>query len=70
MDRLLPQMADTTAAVPAAVVVAPASNLKVNEESEITCQCCEKLKLELDKVLLELVLAQEIIRLLQGTVQV
>jgi hypothetical protein len=45
-------------------VGSPLFNGKVNKKSDIVCKCCEKLKLELKKTLLELSSAQEIIKLL------
>jgi hypothetical protein len=35
-------------------VGSPVFNGKMNKKSDIVCKCCEKLKLELDKTLLEL----------------
>jgi hypothetical protein len=47
------------------VIAAPALCLKTKVEGESSCMCCEELKLELKKTLLELNSAQEIIRVLQ-----
>jgi hypothetical protein len=47
------------------LVNAPGMKCSNVVESEISCKCCEGFKVELEKVLLELNSAREIIRVLQ-----